>query len=150
MDLKKLPIDLDFMELGELIVAEWPDEWDAKTDDEKILVMKEISNSETDVNKVLIHDGKKIGWYRYSRWPRESGNHTHAHTLDIVILPDFRKQGLGTVLMNDLIKDCRSHGYKNLKSRTLLENRASEKLHLATGFREAFRTGDSIIWEIDL
>jgi hypothetical protein len=38
----------------------------------------------------------------------------------------------------------------NLKSRTFFSNIESIELHKKTGFYEAFRIKDSIVWEINL
>ncbi len=150
MEIIELPKDFDFNEIKELVIAEWPAEWGEKTAEEKLKAITGISDSETDVNKVLVEAGKKIGWYRYTRWPREESNKDKAHTLDIVIAPEYQGRGLGKLLMADLIEDCKARGYKKLQSRTFLNNESSIGLHKSTGFREAFRTEDSIVWELAL
>ena len=140
---------MDFSLMLDLINAEWPKEFGEATDQEKIEEMEQSSN-ELDVNKFLLNEGRKIGWYRYSRWPREDSNHDFAHTFDIVVLPQYKGQGFGKLLMIDMIQDCRNRGFKNLKSRTFMNNEDSIRLHEKCGFKEAFRVNDSIVWEINL
>lgn len=141
--------NIDYSSIIELINAEWPEEFGEATDQEKITEMERSSNK-LDINKFLIKNNKKIGWYRYSSWPREESNHDLAHTFDIVVLPEYKGQGFGKLLMNDMIQDCINKGFKNLKSRTFLNNEDSIRLHQKCGFKEAFRVNDSIVWEINL
>jgi len=140
---------MDYSSILDLINAEWPREFGEVTDLEKTGEMENSSN-ELDMNKFLFIDNKRIGWYRYSRWPREETNHDFAHTFDIVVLPEYKGQGFGKLLMNDMIDDCRKKGFKNLKSRTFLNNEDSIRLHQKCGFKEAFKVNDSIVWEINL
>lgn len=140
---------IDYSSIIDLINAEWPEEFGEATDQEKIMEMERSSNK-LDINKFLMKNNKKIGWYRYSSWPREESNHDFAHTFDIVVLPEYKGQGFGKLLMNDMIHDCRNKGFKNLKSRTFLNNEDSIHLHQKCGFKEAFKVNGSIVWEINL
>lgn len=109
--------------------------------------MEKSHNEKTDTVKYLVDQNKIIGWYRYSLWPRGKEETTTAHTLDIAILPSYQKQGLGTFLMKDMIKDCKNKGIKKLLSRSFKNNPGSIRLHQSLGFTEHLRTEDSIVWE---
>jgi L-amino acid N-acyltransferase YncA len=141
---------LDFHEILDLLKTEWPTEWGIVSDERLIEEFEESADREYDINKFLVSDGKKIGWYRYSTWPREKDNKDSAHTLDIVVSPGYQGLGYGEMLMRDLIDDCRKRGFQKLMSRTIEGNIKSYGLHEKTGFREAFRKGTDIVWEIAL
>jgi L-amino acid N-acyltransferase YncA len=136
-----------FAEILELIKAEWPSQWKAATDAQMLAEMEGSSDARFDVNKLLLDGERIVGWYRYSRWPREESNLEDAHTLDIAISPGLQGRGYGSMLMSDMLGDCRGRGYRKLMSRTFLDNAASIALHRKSGFSEAFRTEDSIVWE---
>jgi L-amino acid N-acyltransferase YncA len=141
---------MNFEKIRSLVIQEWPTEFGNMSDDEKIMEFEKTKNDLYDINKYLVENDKSIGWYRYSKWPRDVDNNDNAHTLDIVVDNSHRGKGLGKMMMKDLIEDCRSKGYKNLKSRTFFTNIGSIELHKKIGFHEAFRTADSIVWEINL
>ena len=142
--------DFSFASIAALIAAEWPSQWPATDEAGMLSEIEKSSDPRYDVNKLLVEGGRVIGWYRYSRWPREESNLTEAHSLDIAILPESRGRGYGELLMRDLISDCRERGYRKLMSRTFLDNGPSISLHAKIGFAEAFRTADSIVWTLNL
>jgi len=139
-----------YQELIDLINAAWPDEFGEKNDEEKIEEMEKSHNEKTDTVKYLVDQNKIIGWYRYSLWPRDQEETTIAHIFDIAILPSYQKQGLGTFLMKDIIKDCKKKGIKELLSRSFKNNTGSIRLHQSLGFTEHLRTEDSIVWEYSI
>lgn len=147
IEVKGIP---DFSQIIDLINAEWPMEYGKADDAEKIRKMLESHNLETDTTKYLIEEEKIIGFYRYSLWPREEPSTKTAHSYDISVSPDFQKKGLGTLLMKDMIEDCRKKGLEKLLSRSFKTNQASIKLHEATGFSLHLETEDSLVWEIDI
>jgi len=140
---------INFSTIIDLIKEEWPKEWGILSDQEMIRELEKSSNTEFDVNKYLYEDGKIIGWYRYSAWPRKENNKENAHALDIVINHKYQGKGLGKMLMEDLILDCKRRGFKKLMSRTIEGNSQSYKLHVRNGFKISFRKGTSIVWEIN-
>lgn len=141
---------MDFSSLMDLIRAIWPREWGSPTEAEMLAEYEKSHDPEYDIDKFAFLEHKRIGWYRYSRWPREKANHDTAHTLDIVVLPEYQGKGYGKALMRDMIEDCRNRGYKKLMSRTIVGNTQSIALHESTGFKEAFRKGSDIVWELIL
>ena len=140
----------NYQELIELINAAWPTQFGDKNDYEKIEEMEKGHNEKTDTVKYLIDQNEVIGWYRYSLWPRDREETTTVHALDISILPSYQKQGLGTVLMHNMIQDCKNKGIKKILSRSFKNNPGSIKLHQSIGFTEHLRTEDSIVWEYNI
>lgn len=140
----------DYSEIITLINAEWPLEFGEVDDNDKIQEMEKSHNESTDTVKYLIEDKDVIGFYRYSLWPREQKGTKTAHTFDIAIAPTRQKQGLGTLLMKDMIEDCRKKGLERLLSRSFKTNKASIGLHEALGFSLHLETDDSYVWEIVL
>ena len=110
---------------------------------ERNLLYPGFSTGSLDRNKI-------IGFYRYTKWPREDEKTETIHLFDISILPERQKQGLGTILMKDLFKDCKTNGYKKVFSRSYKNNESSIRFHKSTGFTLHIETEDSFIWEISL
>lgn len=54
--------------------------------------------------------------------------------------PDSRGKGIGRALMAAAEEWSRGHGYRELASDALLENRASHRAHRSAGFREVERS----------
>ena len=142
--------EINFWNILDLIKVEWPKEWKILSDEDLIQEFIKSSDNKFDVNKYLFENNQIIGWYRYSTWPREESNKTIAHVFDIVINPEYQGKGLGKLLMEDLIKDCRERGYKKIMSRTIEGNIQSYKLHEKNGFKISFRKGIDIVWEINI
>jgi len=139
----------DYSEIIELINAEWPREFGGKTDDEKIGEMVRSHQVQTDTVKYLIEEQKIIGFYRYTLWPRKNPDSDKAHTMDIAVIPARQNQGLGIMLMTDLIKDCREKDFNQLLSRSMRNNPGSIRLHQSLDFTVYLETEDSIVWEIN-
>ena len=110
--------------------------------------MEESHNDKTDTIKYLLDGNVIIGFYRYSKWPREKENTNTVHLFDISILPERQKQGLGTLLLKDMIKDCNVKGFTKILSRTYKYNIGSIQLHKSLGFSQYLETDDSFVWEI--
>ena len=140
----------DYAGIIELIKAEWPPEFGEKSEAEIISEMIESHDTERDRVTFLYEDNHPVGFYRYTSWPRSARLTDTAHTYDISVLPGRQGQGLGKKLMNHMIENCRSCGFKKLLSRSFKTNAASIKLHQRTGFRNSFESDDSIVWEINI
>ena len=141
---------VNFASIIDLLREEWPKEWGIISDEGIIEDFEKTADYQFDVNKYLSDNDKIIGWYRYSAWPQEKENNENAHTWDIVINPNYQGRGLGKMLMDDLILDCRKRGFKKLMSRTIEGNFKSYKLHEQAGYKIASKNGMDIVWEIDL
>jgi L-amino acid N-acyltransferase YncA len=140
----------DFSRYFELLRLEWPREWPVPTDETIRAEMEKSYDAGSDVVKYLEDEGRILGWYRYTRWPRDGEQTDIAHTLDIAVVAECQGRGYGSILLEDMKDDCRKRGYRILMSRTMLSNPQSIGFHGRTGFKEASRQADSIIWEIGL
>lgn len=145
----------EYQEILPLLKAEWeqwPEGSEHKNDTEQEMVNKMTDSHliNADVTKFLIEDGQIIGFYRYTKIPRDSDDTKIAHTMDISILPGNQKRGLGSLLLKDMIDDSRSRGFESLQSRTSKANKASNALHNKIGFQMIFEKEDSYVWEISL
>jgi L-amino acid N-acyltransferase YncA len=150
LEIVKIEGKPDYSKIIDLINALWPEEFGALSDEEKIEEMDKSHNAETDTVKCLFEGYKIIGYYRYSLWPREDKETKQAHTFDVVLLPEYQRQGLGVMLMKDLIADCKNNGIKQLLSRSFKNNEGSIKLHRRLGFRLHLETDDSLVWKIEI
>ena len=150
MTIKEIQGMPNYAEIIDLIKVEWPPEFKKTTDEEKIRCMQEHHNVKTDTAKYLFVSGKIIGFYRYTRWPREDPLPDTAHILDISISPTHQNKGLGTRLMQDLIQDCREKSITRLLSRSFKSNPGSIRFHQSLGFRQHHNTKDSIVWELSI
>ena len=150
VEFRKIEGKPNYSEIIDLIVAKWPVEFGEASDKEKIAEMDNHYNRETDTVKYLYEDSKIIGFYRYSLWPREIRETKQAHTLDISLLPHYQRKGYGTVMMKDMIEECRNNGVEKLLSRSFKTNEGSVRLHKKMGFLVHFETDDSIVWELPL
>ena len=140
----------DYQTLVPLIAAEWPAEFGEATDAEMVAAMRESHKDRTDTVKLLIDGGQVAGFYRYSLWPRDEASPRKAHLMDIAVLPECRRAGLGTAMVRDLVEDCTRRGLASVLSRTFRSNEASIRLHRRMGFEIAFETADSIVWNLCL
>jgi ribosomal protein S18 acetylase RimI-like enzyme len=147
MDIKEIEGLPDYAALLDLIKAEWPPEFGDATDEEKISQMIESHNLNTDTTKLLYEKSDIIGFSRYSLWPRDKKT-SEAHIFDVAILPSLQKKGLGSLLMKDMISDCKNKEITKLLSRSFKNNPGSIKLHQKHNFTVSFRTDDSIVWEL--
>lgn len=136
----------DFWEIIDLINVGWPVSFGKKSDDEKVEEMENSYDLETDTVKYLMEDNKIIGWYRYTLWPRNNPYASTVHTLDLAILPEYQRRGLGTLLIRDIIEDCREKGFNQILSRSFKNNESSMEFHRKMGFHVHFSTDDSIVW----
>jgi L-amino acid N-acyltransferase YncA len=150
MKIQEIKNPPDYSEIIDLINAEWPKEYSCMSDEEKINEMEKSHDNESDTVKYLYDEKKIIGFYRYSKWPREGVKTETAHLFDISILPERQKQGLGTLLMKDMMNDCKIKGFKKVLSRTFKNNEGSILLHKSLGFSLYLEIEDSFIWEIEL
>lgn len=134
----------------DLINAVWPPGFGRKDDDAKIRTMVETHNLRTDTVKYLVDGERIIGFYRCSLWPRDDPSPQQAHIYEIAILPAFRRRGLGTLLVNDLIADCAGKGLIEVLSRSFRTNVGSIHFHRSFGFTVYLEAGDSIVWSMNL
>ena len=77
---------------------------------------------------VLAPDGQAAGRLYVARWPRE------IRLIDVALLPEFRRQGLGSAILGDLLAEARRAG----KPVTIHVERVNPALRLyeRLGFRQ--------------
>lgn len=124
----------NYSEIIDLINAEWTAEFGEASDEEKIAKMDNHHNEKTDTVKYLYENGKIIGFYRYSLWPRDDEKTKQAHTLDISLLPQYQ----------------RDNGIEILLSRSFKSNEGSIRLHKKMRFQLHLETDDSFVWKLSL
>lgn len=79
---------------------------------------------------VLEQDGLVIGYAVYSIVASES------HLLNITIEPEYMGRGLGRVLLNYIVDDCRERGGESLFLEVRPSNQAANRLYESMGFVE--------------
>ena len=150
MEIKELKEKINFTSIINLLKEEWPKEWETLSDEKMVDFFEKSCDYKYDINKFLYDNNEVIGWYRYSAWPREKKNKENAHILDIVIDSEYQGKGLGKMMMENLILDCKKRRFKKIMSRTIEGNIQSYKLHETNGFKILFRKDIDIVWEIKL
>ena len=58
------------------------------------------------------------------------------HIGNIAVLPSYRKQGVATMLLNNLLEDCSEHGTTNLLLEVRVSNLHAQNLYKKLGFQE--------------
>ena len=150
VDIVREPGIPDFGQMIDLIRLEWPEEWADTPDAEKVRWFADSYDRDRDTVVYLFDGVRRIGFYRYTVWPRDSACPDKLHIMDIVLLPGYRGRGLGKRMLREIIADAKAQGRKSILSRTLFSNTVSAGLHSSFGFTEAFRTEDSIVWEYEI
>ncbi len=84
---------------------------------------------------VAERDGRLLGFV--SSWiDREAGI---GHIPNISVIPDFRGQGLGRLLLDRILDRFREAGLTHAKIETLAQNAVGHHLYQSVGFREVAR-----------
>ena len=63
----------------------------------------------------------------------------------IIVRSDMQKQGIGRKLMEKMITYCNSRGTRRLVGRTLVDNKAMQKLALKFKFKAIYQSEDNVI-----
>ena len=58
------------------------------------------------------------------------------HIGNIAVLPEYRNQGIATMMLNNLLKDCKEHGTCNLLLEVRISNIVAQSLYKKLGFEE--------------
>ncbi|MFD2613455.1 GNAT family N-acetyltransferase [Paenibacillus gansuensis] len=105
-----------------------------------------------DIALIALIDNKPVGaaWYRLFAETDKGYGFVDCETpeLGIAILSNFRKQGLGTRLMKEIIHQAISDGYKSLSLSVNPENQAALQLYEKLGFEHFGISGTS--WTMKL
>ncbi len=140
----------DFGVMLDLISAALPPELTGASAEEIEKLYGEHYNPETDTVYLLKDADRIVGWYRYSRWPREKEESKEAHLLDIAVLKSEQGKGHGKRLLEDCIDRCAAEGFLKLYSATHETNQASIGLHRRCGFQKYLRDGAMTVWQLPL
>ncbi len=84
---------------------------------------------------VATFNGIVVGWSALTPYSRRAV-YQGVHELSIYINPDYAGKGIGSKLMNTIVKSARDNGSWMLQASIFPENQASISLHKKFGFRE--------------
>lgn len=97
---------------------------------------EEWNASHLAICRLVARDGDRIlGWAALNQTSKRS-SYSGVAELSIYIAPEMRGLGIGTNLLNTLIKDSEREGYWTLWAGILSSNTASLRLHAKCGFRQ--------------
>ena len=100
-------------------------------------MQKRISDIASSFPYFVYEDEGRVAGYAYvHRWKERAA---YAHTLETTVYlnPDIRHSGIGTALMQHIINECRTQGYKVLIACVTAENSDSLEFHRHLGFTQA-------------
>ncbi|KRE44278.1 GNAT family N-acetyltransferase [Paenibacillus sp. Soil724D2] len=101
---------------------------------------------------VALIDEKPIGaaWYRLFDETNKGYGYVDHKTpeLGIAILPDFKRKGIGTILMKEIIQHARNDGYKSLSLSVDPDNHTAVRLYEKLGFEYFGMSGTSWIMKV--
>lgn len=78
-------------------------------------------------------NGKVCGFASLSPYRARAGYSTTVED-SIYVDPNFRKQGVGTALLNEILKLANQHGFHSCMARVMANHQASLSLHESCGF----------------
>lgn len=79
--------------------------------------------------------GRVVGYCYVHLW-KERAAYCHTYETTLYLHPDFVRHGLGSVLLNLLVSECRSRGYHALIACITANNAASIAFHAHHGFEQ--------------
>lgn len=101
---------------------------------------------------VALSDNHLIGavWYRLFNEEEKGFGFIDCETpeLGIALLPNFRKHGIGSMLMKEIIEQAKSDGYKSLSLSVDPDNHSAVRLYEKLGFKYVGMSGTS--WTMKL
>lgn len=100
-------------------------------------MQKRISDIASSFPYFVYEDEGRVAGYAYvHRWKERTA---YAHTLETTVYlnPDIRHSGIGSALMQHIINECRTQGYKVLIACITAENSDSLEFHKHLGFTQA-------------
>jgi ribosomal protein S18 acetylase RimI-like enzyme len=99
-------------------------------------------------------DNKPIGavWYRLFDESNKGYGFVDNETpeLGIAILPEYRKQGIGAILMKEIIQQAKFDGYKSLSLSVNPDNHLAVRLYEKLGFENYETSGTSLTMRLAL
>ncbi|SDN70627.1 Acetyltransferase (GNAT) family protein [Paenibacillus sp. yr247] len=101
---------------------------------------------------IALNGDKPVGavWYRLFDETNKGYGFVDNKTpeLGIAILPDFKQQGIGTILMKEIIQLANSDGYKSLSLSVDPDNHMAVRLYEKIGFKHYGMLGTSWIMKL--
>jgi [ribosomal protein S18]-alanine N-acetyltransferase len=85
------------------------------------------------ISKVALFEGKLIGYVCVNYVLHES------HLLNLAVHQDFRKQGVGTILMNEILSELKKRGCVFVYLEVRVSNTAAQAFYERFGFRAESR-----------
>lgn len=82
---------------------------------------------------VAVIDGRVAGFASLSPYRPRPGYSTTVED-SIYVGADYRKQGVGTALLNEILKLAEQHGFHSCMARVMADHQASLSLHESCGF----------------
>ena len=116
----------DYHEVGQLVINHLHPDYDSVEE------MKEHWKGKDLLLKVAINDGKVIGFGGLDLVRKEGAPNSDLY--GIVVDPAYRKQGIGTLLMNSLINDAKELGIRYIYANLDRENEEGINFLLNLGF----------------
>jgi ribosomal protein S18 acetylase RimI-like enzyme len=103
---------------------------------------------------VALNDIKPVGavWYRLFDETNKGYGFVDSETpeLGMAILPEYRKQGIGRILINEIIKQARLDGFKSISLSVDPDNIAAVRLYQSFEFVYCGRSGTSWTMKLDI
>ncbi len=148
MKIIELQTKPDFLSLIPLIRRGLPEEIRNFSEEEILSIYQDHYNRHIDHIFLLEDNSITIGWYRFSRWPRENASTTEAHLFDIAVNENFERKGFGKILLKHCKSSCKKMGFQKLYSAIEKSNASSIRLHESTGFVKEFIHENQLIYSV--
>ena len=87
------------------------------------------------IAEILEDDGIVVGYLWVTLTDIEGYDITIAEVMDIAVVPNYRRRGIGLEMMKHIEEMAKKKGATLLRSDTGIENIASQKLHEKSGFK---------------
>ncbi len=97
--------------------------------------LNETMKDKRTMAEILEEDSSVVGYLWVTFTDLEGYDMTIAEVMDIIVVPDHQRQGIGTMMMRYIEEKARDRGATLLRSDAGIENVASQKLHEKSGFR---------------
>ncbi len=148
MEIIELKTKPDFILLIKLIHRGLPEEIRNLSEKSILSIYQEHYNNDIDHIYLLEENSIIIGWYRFSRWPREDESTTEVHLFDIAVNENFEGKGFGKLLLKHCKSTCKKMGFNKLYSSIEKSNVTSIHLHESIGFGKEFIHENQQIYSI--
>jgi GNAT superfamily N-acetyltransferase len=87
------------------------------------------------IAEILEDEGRKVGYLWVTFTDIQDYNIVVAAIMDIIVTEDYRRRGVGTMMLKRIEKMAEDRGATLLRSDTGVENKASQRFHESFGFR---------------